>query len=97
MTWVPAPDGDEPPRVGYAVGKVVGNAVTRNKVRRRLQAAVVAVAADLGPGAYLIGAGPAAATATYAELSAALVVALVGLPAPGGLRADPPRALSGAA
>ena len=97
MTWAPAPEGDEPPRVGYAVGKVVGNAVTRNKVRRRLQAAVAAVATDLGPGAYLIGAGPAAATATYAELSASLCAALAGLPHPGGLRPARPGALSGAA
>ena len=97
MTWVPAADVDQPPRVGYAVGKVVGNAFTRNKVRRRLQAAVAAVAVDLGPGAYLIGAGPGGALATYAELAASLEAALVALPSPGGLRAAPPRALSGAA
>ena len=83
--------------MGYAVGKVVGNAVTRNRVRRRLQAAVAAVAADLGPGDYLIGAGPGAATAAYAELSGALVAALVGLPGAGGLRATPSCAMSGAA
>lgn len=102
VTWAPAPAPDQPPRVGYAIGKVVGKAVTRNKVRRRLQAAVAAVSADLGPGTYLIGAGPAAASATYGELSSALVGALTGLPALAGLPAParpaaPPLDVSGAA
>lgn len=82
--------------MGYAIGKVVGNAVSRNKVRRRLQAVVATQAPGLAPGTYLIGAGPAAAAATYDELSAALVAALVALPAPGGLLAAP-QAVSGAA
>ena len=89
VTWSPAPGATSPPQVGYAVGKVVGNAVTRNKVRRRLQAIVASFASDLAPGTYLVGAGPTAATATYAELSSALVTALVALPSPGGLSAAP--------
>ena len=55
------------PRVAYAVGRRVGNAVTRNQVRRRLRAAV-AEASGLRPGAYLVAAGPEAARATYDEL-----------------------------
>ena len=35
-----ARDDDEPVRVGYTVSKKVGNAVERNRVRRRLRAAV---------------------------------------------------------
>ena len=89
VTWAPAADAAQPPQVGYAVGKVVGNAVVRNKVRRRLQAIVAALARDLAPGTYLVGAGPAAATATYGELSSALMAALTALPAPGGLSSAP--------
>ena len=54
------------PRVGYAVGKRVGNAVTRNRLRRRLRAA--AAAAELRPGAYLVAAAPAAAGLPYDQL-----------------------------
>ena len=50
----------EPPRVAYAVGRRVGGAVARNRVRRRLRAATRAHAGELEPGrAYLVGARPA--------------------------------------
>jgi ribonuclease P protein component len=63
----------EPPRVAYAIGRRVGNAVVRNRVRRRLRAAMRAHASELAPGnAYLVGASPAAAQRTYAELSSSL-------------------------
>lgn len=97
VTWMARPADGMPPRVGYAIGKVVGGAVVRNRVRRRLQAAVAAVAPRLGPGTYLVGAGPAAATASYAELAGALHTALVALPGPGGLRTAPPAPVPGAA
>ena len=61
------------PQVGFAVSRHVGNAVTRNRVRRRLRAALredgVVVRAD---SAYLVGATPAAAEASFAELRRAL-------------------------
>lgn len=42
---------DKPPRVGYTVTKKVGNAVVRNRVRRRLKEAVrTRAAGDMGPG-----------------------------------------------
>ena len=92
VTWLPPsagalPDAGSPPQVGYAIGKVVGGAVRRNLVRRRLQAVVASVAADLAPGTYLIGAGPAAVGATFPDLRAALLDALRRVPAPGGLSA----------
>ena len=65
--------GSEPPRVAYAIGRGVGGAVVRNRVRRRLRAATRSHAAELLPGhAYLVGAAPAASRQTYAELSSAL-------------------------
>ena len=97
VTWSAAVDPTEPPRVGYAIGKVVGNAVTRNRVRRRLQAVIASVATDLGAGTYLVGAGPAAAATTYAELASGLVTALVALPQPGGLVAPPQVVATGVA
>jgi ribonuclease P protein component len=62
-----------PPRVAYAIGKRVGPAVTRNRVRRRLRAAVASYRPQLQPGrAYLFGASPAAAATPYGELEAAV-------------------------
>jgi ribonuclease P protein component len=55
-----------PPRVGFAIGRAVGPAVIRNQVRRRLR--VLLSAADLPPGNYLVGARPAAAGRSSAEL-----------------------------
>ena len=60
---------DTPPRVAYAIGKRVGPAVTRNRVRRRLRACVQHHAAALQPGAtYLFGASPATANAPFSQL-----------------------------
>ena len=75
----------EPPRVAYAIGRPVGGAVVRNRVRRRLRAATRAHAAVLEPGhAYLVHAAPGAAQRTYADLAASLGSAL------GALREDGP-------
>lgn len=69
---VPVSAGD-PPRVAYAVGRGVGNAVHRNRLRRRLREAVRANFAALLPGwAYLVAARPEAGTMTAEELSAAV-------------------------
>lgn len=59
-------------RVAYAIGRRVGNAVTRNRVRRQLRAIVASAEAggQLEPGAYLIGVTPEAPNMTYAELEA---------------------------
>jgi ribonuclease P protein component len=71
-------DASEPPRVAFAVGRTFGNAVTRNRVRRRLRAAVREHAALLEPGhAYLWRVTPRVRKATYTELSDALRETLV--------------------
>lgn len=65
--------GTTPPRVAYAVSKRVGGAVTRNRVRRRLRAAVRDNLPHLRPGAaYLVGAGAGADRVGFDELEAAV-------------------------
>jgi ribonuclease P protein component len=59
VTWVPGADGS-PPRVAFAVGRRVGSAVARNRIRRQLRAVAGALAPALAPGAYLLSyRGPA--------------------------------------
>ena len=57
-----------PPRVAYSVGRKVGSAVVRNRLRRRLRAIVADRPTQLAPGAYLISAAPRAAEMTFADL-----------------------------
>lgn len=67
----------EPPRAAFSVGRSVGNAVTRNRVRRQLRAALREHEAFLEPGGgYLVRAIPGAAGAPYIELSGTLSVIL---------------------
>lgn len=76
VTFVPAPSGPaRPPRVAFAVGKHAGNAVVRNRIRRRVRAVLTDLAPDLAPGAYLVGAGPTAATVPAADLRRCLAEA----------------------
>lgn len=74
---VAAPRRADPPRVAYAVGRAAGGAVRRNRLRRRLRAAVWEERAALSTGlAYLVGASPAAhrvdATALRRDVACAL-------------------------
>ena len=55
-----------PPRVAFAIGRANGPAVTRNRLRRRLRAALSSCA--LPPGLYLLGAQPVATERSYSEL-----------------------------
>jgi ribonuclease P protein component len=72
MTRVGSCPGD-PPRVAFAIGRPVGNAVVRNRLRRRLRALSREHAAEFAAGhTYLIGATPAAPNATYGELDEAI-------------------------
>jgi ribonuclease P protein component len=67
------PDGDDA-RVAYAIGRTAGGAVARNRIRRRIRAALAELdrTGRLAPGAYLVGAGAPAMTMPYAELLATL-------------------------
>ncbi|MGW0216119.1 ribonuclease P protein component [Micromonospora chokoriensis] len=66
-----------PSRAGFVVSKAVGNAVTRNRVRRRLRALVRERLVDLPSGSTLVvRALPAAAQASYPRLATDLDAAL---------------------
>jgi ribonuclease P protein component len=70
LTVTYLPDESAPPRVAYAIGRRVGPAVRRNRLRRRLRAQAMGL--GLPSGAFLISVRPTAATLTYAELGEAL-------------------------
>jgi ribonuclease P protein component len=65
-------EGEAEARVGYAVGRRVGGAVLRNRVRRRLRAIVGELAPNLRPGAYLVAVSAQAATLPYGRLRQAV-------------------------
>jgi ribonuclease P protein component len=69
---------DDPPvaRVAYAVGRKTGGAVVRNRLRRRLRAAVAELSDQLRPGAYLVSAGPDASGLSYEQLKASVARAM---------------------
>jgi ribonuclease P protein component len=64
--------GPLPPRLAFAIGRRVGHAVERNRLRRRLRAIFADLAhqgpAALPPGAYLVGCQVGAAGTTHEEL-----------------------------
>jgi len=63
-------------RVAYAVGKRVGGAVVRNRLRRRLRAVVAEASGSLAPGAYLVVAGSEASGLPYEDLKAQVTAAM---------------------
>jgi len=78
ITWAPG-DPADPPQVAYAIGKRVGGATVRNRVRRRLREIVRELQPALGPGAWLIGAAPEVANLSYEELKGTVARALAAL------------------
>ncbi|MFY1597288.1 ribonuclease P protein component [Micromonospora sp. WMMD737] len=76
-----------PARAGFVVSKAVGNAVVRNRVRRRLRHLVRERLAALPAGSTLVvRAQPAAADTSYPRLGADLDAAIVAAKAPRGRR-----------
>jgi ribonuclease P protein component len=70
---VRAGEAAQHPRVGFVVSKAVGNAVVRNKVRRRLRSVLRGYLPTLPGGSLLVvRAHPPAAAARQAELAAEL-------------------------
>ena len=63
-------------RVAYAIGRNVGGAVQRNRLRRRLRAVMSEQGARLPSGAYLVGAGPGATSLSFDELKESVTRAL---------------------
>jgi len=61
-------------RVGYSVGRRVGPAVVRNRVRRRMRA--VARELELAPGAYLVTADPEVVGLDFVDLQRHLASAV---------------------
>lgn len=74
--WVDPDAEPGPVRVGFTVGKAVGNAATRNRVKRRLRHLtrehLPALEGLPGRAALVVRALPAAAEASYASLGADL-------------------------
>lgn len=74
-----------PPHVAYAIGRAVGGAVERNRLRRRLRPIMSELAPSLPPGWYLIGARPSARDCSSAVLRAHLA----SLPERAGIGSNP--------
>lgn len=72
LAEAPDPDSASEHRVAFAIGRPVGGAVVRNRLRRRLRACLVdeAAAGTLPPGWFLFGATPSAATLDAAGIRA---------------------------
>jgi ribonuclease P protein component len=58
------------PRVAFAINRSVGNAVTRNRLRRRARAVLAEL--DLPAGYYLIGCRPEANKLTFDSIASTL-------------------------
>jgi ribonuclease P protein component len=79
------PGPDDAPRVGFTVSKANGNAVKRNRIRRKLKEAVRLQAASLparDAHDYVLVARPAALRASFQAISADVTAAFRGIARP---------------
>jgi ribonuclease P protein component len=83
VTFLPETDLEaraEPPKVAFSVGRRVGRAVRRNRVRRQLRSIMRELVArphdPVVPGTYLLGAGPGVTTLSYQQLRSTVEAAL---------------------
>lgn len=56
------------PRVAFAIGRRNGNAVTRNRIKRRLRSAIEDRSDSIAPGLYLVGWKGRSSEPPFAEL-----------------------------
>ena len=73
------PERHDPPRVAYAISRRVGNAVVRNRVRRRMRALMPGLLGSAPGGAYLVVVQPSAAASSSEQLRGDLNRALAKL------------------
>lgn len=75
VSWV-GDDRAVPPRVAFAVGRKVGSAVSRNRLKRQLRAILASEAIRLSPGAYLVRVAPDAIDLSFHDLKTTLMLVL---------------------
>lgn len=87
------PSAGSPPRFGFTATKKLGNAVARNRIRRRLKEVVRLVAPSQARAGcdYVLIAREAAATRLFATLERDLAAAFAALHAPGAPASSPAR------
>jgi ribonuclease P protein component len=71
-----SPSTDARAQLAYAIGRRHGNAVHRNRLRRRLRSAVREVARDVVPGSYLLRPTSIVATMPFDDLVIAVRMAM---------------------
>jgi ribonuclease P protein component len=76
VSWLPPTPGGpaEPPRVAFGIGRSVGGAVVRNRIRRRLRAGLRELQRTqrLPAGSYLLGGGVELAELPWVDLCSVL-------------------------
>lgn len=68
VSYAQDPDAEPQVAVAFAIGRKVGNAVARNRIRRRLRVLVDKSSPPLAPGLYLIRCGFETESLSYEQL-----------------------------